>query len=71
MRVNLIYARASNGVIGHTVAGVGAMPWHLPEDLAHFRRLTQGCPVIMGGHVGLAASAFPPAAHHPTAHTRG
>ena len=48
MRVNLIYARASNGVIGHTVAGVGAMPWHLPEDLAHFRRLTQGCPVIMG-----------------------
>ena len=48
MRLNLIYARAANGVIGHTVNGVGAMPWHLPEDLAHFRRLTQGCPVIMG-----------------------
>ena len=48
MRLNLIYARAANGVIGHTVDGVGAMPWHLPEDLAHFRRLTQGCPVIMG-----------------------
>jgi dihydrofolate reductase len=48
MRVNLIYARAANGIIGHTVDGVGAMPWHLPEDLAHFRRLTQGCPVIMG-----------------------
>lgn len=24
------------------------MPWHLPEDLAHFKRLTQGHPVIMG-----------------------
>ena len=48
MRINLIYARARNGVIGHTVDGMGGMPWHLPEDLAHFRRLTQGCPVIMG-----------------------
>ena len=44
MRLNLIYARAANGVIGKD----NAMPWHLPEDLAHFRRLTQGCPVIMG-----------------------
>jgi dihydrofolate reductase len=24
------------------------MPWHLPEDLAHFKRTTQGSPVIMG-----------------------
>ena len=44
MRLNLIYARDANGVIGKD----NAMPWHLPEDLAHFRRLTQGCPVIMG-----------------------
>jgi len=44
MRINLIYARAANGVIGHN----NTMPWHLPEDLAHFRRYTQGCPVIMG-----------------------
>ncbi|MEO6626130.1 MAG: dihydrofolate reductase [Burkholderiaceae bacterium] len=44
MRVNLIYARARNGVIGHE----GGMPWHLPEDLAHFKRLTDGCPVVMG-----------------------
>lgn len=24
------------------------MPWHLPEDLAHFKRLTSGSPVVMG-----------------------
>ena len=24
------------------------MLWHLPEDLAHFKRLTSGCPVVMG-----------------------
>ena len=44
MKINMIYARATNGVIGKD----GVMPWHLPEDLAHFKRLTQGWPVIMG-----------------------
>ncbi len=44
MRVNLIYARARNGVIGRG----NTLPWHLPEDLAHFKRLTAGYPVIMG-----------------------
>jgi dihydrofolate reductase len=43
-RLHLIYARAANGVIGRK----GTMPWHLPEDLAHFKRTTLGCPVIMG-----------------------
>ncbi|MEY4978220.1 MAG: hypothetical protein RLZZ352_490 [Pseudomonadota bacterium] len=43
-RLNLIYARAANGVIGCN----NTIPWHLPEDLAHFKRLTLGCPVIMG-----------------------
>ena len=44
MKINMIFARAANGVIGKD----GVMPWHLPEDLAHFKRLTQGWPVIMG-----------------------
>ena len=44
MQINLIYARADNGIIGKD----GVMPWHLPEDLAHFKELTQGRPVIMG-----------------------
>jgi dihydrofolate reductase len=42
--VALIYARARNGVIGQR----NALPWHLPEDLAHFRQTTMGCPVLMG-----------------------
>lgn len=40
----LVAAVARNGVIGRD----GVMPWHLPEDLAHFRRTTQGLPVLMG-----------------------
>jgi dihydrofolate reductase len=44
MQLHLIYARAANGVIGRG----GALPWHLPEDLAHFKRLTTGWPVVMG-----------------------
>jgi dihydrofolate reductase len=43
-RVYLIAAVAQNGVIG---VG-GKLPWHLPEDLAHFKRLTLGHPVLMG-----------------------
>lgn len=43
-RLHLIVARARNGVIGNR----GAMPWHLPEDLAHFKRTTLGHAIIMG-----------------------
>jgi dihydrofolate reductase len=43
-RIYLIAALASNGVIGIE----GKLPWHLPEDLKHFKTLTLGHPIIMG-----------------------
>ena len=43
-RVSLIAAVGRNGVIG---AG-NAMPWHLPEDFAYFKRTTMGHPMVMG-----------------------
>ena len=42
--VSLVAALARNRVIG---AG-NRLPWHLPEDLKRFKRLTTGAPVIMG-----------------------
>ena len=43
-RLYLVAAVARNGVIG----AKGKLPWHLPEDLRHFRKLTLGHAVIMG-----------------------
>ncbi len=42
--ISLIAAVASNRVIGAR----GVLPWHLPRDLAHFKRTTLGKTVIMG-----------------------
>ncbi|BEP67785.1 MULTISPECIES: dihydrofolate reductase [unclassified Variovorax] len=44
MNIHLIFARAANGVIGAN----NTIPWHLPEDMAHFKQQTLGAPVIMG-----------------------
>ncbi|MBN2885184.1 MAG: dihydrofolate reductase [Chromatiaceae bacterium] len=43
-RLALIAALADNDVIGRD----NCLPWHLPADLAHFRRLTLDKPIIMG-----------------------
>jgi dihydrofolate reductase len=42
--VALIAAVAQNGVIGNK----NAIPWRLPSDFAHFKRMTLGKPLIMG-----------------------
>lgn len=42
--VTLIVAVADSGVIGRD----NALPWHLPDDLKRFKRLTLGKPVLMG-----------------------
>jgi dihydrofolate reductase len=44
LRLYLVAAVASNGIIG---AG-GKLPWHIPGELQHFKKLTLGHPVIMG-----------------------
>ena len=44
MILSLVVAMAENRVIGRD----GDLPWRLPEDLKHFKRVTMGKPVIMG-----------------------
>lgn len=44
MIVSAIVAMSENRCIGKN----GDLPWHIPEDLKHFQRVTMGKPVIMG-----------------------
>lgn len=44
MRLSLVVAMARNRVIGRD----NALPWRLPADLAHFRKVTMGHPIVMG-----------------------
>ncbi|MBD0842037.1 dihydrofolate reductase [Streptomyces sp. TRM68416] len=44
MNVGLIWAQSLDGVIGAD----NAIPWRLPEDMAHFKATTWGHPVVMG-----------------------
>lgn len=52
-QIAAIWAQTVDGVIGND----GAMPWHVPEDFAHFRDTTMGHPVIMGRRTW---ESFPP-----------
>jgi len=44
MTVSIVVAAAQNGVIGRD----NDLPWRLPADLVHFKRLTMGHPIVMG-----------------------
>ncbi|MEI6859940.1 MAG: type 3 dihydrofolate reductase [Shewanella sp.] len=44
MKIAMIAAMANNRVIGKD----NQMPWHLPEDLKHFKAMTLGKPILMG-----------------------
>lgn len=44
MKICIIAAVADNGVIGNQ----GKIPWHIPEDLKRFKKITTGHAVIMG-----------------------
>jgi len=42
--IGLVWAEAADRVIG----SAGTIPWRLPEEQQHFKRLTMGCTVVMG-----------------------
>ena len=44
MRISILVAAATNGVIGRD----GDLPWHISDDLKNFKRLTMGHPILMG-----------------------
>ena len=44
MKITLISALTQNRVIGND----GEIPWHIPEELEHFKETTFGYPIIVG-----------------------
>lgn len=60
MSVNLIAALAENDVIGKD----NQLPWHIPEDLQLFRKLTLGKPLIMGRQTFLSLGQLLPKRLH-------
>ena len=44
MNISIVVALAANRVIGNQ----NRLPWHLPADLQHFKKITMGKPILMG-----------------------
>jgi dihydrofolate reductase len=44
MRISIVVAASANNVIGRG----GGLPWHITEDLQHFKKITMGHPIVMG-----------------------
>ena len=44
LQIAIVVAVANNGVIGSN----NQLPWHLPDDMKHFKQTTSGHPVVMG-----------------------
>ncbi len=44
LHLTAVVAMTGDRVIGRA----GTLPWHLPEDLAFFKRTTSGHPIVMG-----------------------
>src|SRR5690242_6914236 len=44
MKISLVVAMSENRVIGVD----NHLPWHIPEDLKRFKKITSGHPIIMG-----------------------
>ena len=53
MMLRAIWAQNLMGLIGDGKS----MPWHVPEDLQHFKKLTLGSPIIMGRRTWVVAGA--------------
>ena len=59
--VGLVWAQSTSGVIGRG----GDIPWRVPEDLAHFKRVTMGHTVVMGRRTWDSLPPRGPAAARP------
>jgi dihydrofolate reductase len=44
LEIAFVVAMTRTGVMGKN----NALPWHLPEDLKHFKKVTMGNPIVMG-----------------------
>ena len=60
MNISIIAALDKNNLIGAN----GHLPWHLPADFAHFKRLTVGKPMIMGRKTYESIGTVLPDRHH-------